>query len=75
MWTFLGKKSATAEVIFEVIVIGFSIDRNLSVWIFEKCDKTDTTFLLLLLFSMNVQVKPISRNSEGAKLGQENPDY
>ena len=26
----------TAEVIYELIVIGFSIDRNLSVWIFQN---------------------------------------
>ena len=67
----------TAEVIYELIVIGFSIDRNLSVWIFQNYQNvikliniSDVDF-----FSMNVRVKPISINSEGSKLGQENPDY
>ena len=67
----------TAEVIYELIVIGFSIDRNLSVWIFQNYQNVIKLINIsnIDFFSMNVRVKPISINSEGSKLGQENPDY
>ena len=67
----------TAEVIYELIVIGFSIDRNLSVWIFQNYQNVIKLINIsnIDFFSMNVRVIPISINSEGSKLGQENPDY
>ena len=67
----------TAEVIYELIVIGFSIDRNLSVWIFQNYQNVIKLINIsnIDFFSMNVRVKPISSNSEGSELGQENPDY
>ena len=66
MWTFLGAQYATADVIiFEVIVIGFSIYRNLSVLIFQKYQnviKLDTFHLLIFKCDVLEVVVALLRN-------------